>query len=143
MLFGARGKTALLSSPSIAVVGACKALINAVRLAQKLLEQLAAKGYVVVSGLARGIDTAAHNGALARGTVAVIAGGIDIINICQRTPTCMTPLPIWPATLAEIPPAHTANTASFPYSQPYHRQPCARRSGDRGRAAVRDAYYGA
>lgn len=77
-VLSARGTTALLSSPSIAVVGARNASINAVRLAQTLSEQLAANGYVVVSGLARGIDTAAHNGALARGTVAVIAGGIDI-----------------------------------------------------------------
>ena len=77
-VLSARGTTALLSSPSIAVVCARNASINAVRLAQTLSEQLAANGYVVVSGLARGIDTAAHNGALARGTVAVIAGGIDI-----------------------------------------------------------------
>ena len=77
-VLSARGTTALLSSPSIAVVGARNASINAVRLAQTLSEQMAANGYVVVSGLARGIDTAAHNGALARGTVAVIAGGIDI-----------------------------------------------------------------
>ena len=77
-VLSARGTTALLSSPSIAVVCARNASINAVRLAQTLSEQLAANGYVVVSGLAGGIDTAAHNGALARGTVAVIAGGIDI-----------------------------------------------------------------
>ena len=77
-MLSARDTTALPSSPSIAVVGARNASINAVRLAQTLLEQLSANGYVVVSGLARGIDTAAHNGALARCTVAVIAGGIDI-----------------------------------------------------------------
>ena len=47
------------------------------RLAQKLSEQLSEHGYVVVSGLASGIDAAAHNGALAGGTIAVIAGGID------------------------------------------------------------------
>lgn len=76
-MLSARGTTALLLSPSIAVVGACNASINAVRLAQTLLEQLAGNGYVVVSGLARGIDTAAHNGALALGTGVVIASGID------------------------------------------------------------------
>ena len=76
-VISARGTTSLLSSPSIAIVGARNASINAVRLAQKLSEQLSEAGYVVVSGLARGIDAAAHNGAIAGGTIAVIAGGID------------------------------------------------------------------
>ena len=49
------------------------------RLAQSLAADLATEGYVIVSCLARGIDAAAHNGALAVGTVAVIAGGIDIV----------------------------------------------------------------
>ena len=62
----------------MAVVGARNASIKAQRLAQKLAEDLTDNGYVVVSGLARGIDAAAHNGALAGGTIAVIAGGIDI-----------------------------------------------------------------
>ena len=73
----ARGSTSLMSSPSVAIVGARNASINAVRLAQKLSKQLSEHGYVVVSDLARGIDAAAHNGALAGGTIAVIAGGID------------------------------------------------------------------
>ena len=76
-VISARGTTSLLSSPSVAIVGARNASINAVRLAQKLSKQLSEHGYVVVSGLARGIDAAAHNGALAGGTIAVIAGGID------------------------------------------------------------------
>jgi len=74
-----RGSPHLLSRPSVGIVGARNASINAQRLAQSLAEDLAAEGYVIVSGLARGIDAAAHNGALAGGTVAVIAGGIDII----------------------------------------------------------------
>ena len=74
-----RGSPHLLSRPSVGVVGARNASINAQRLAQSLAEDLATEGYVIVSGLARGIDAAAHNGALAGGTMAVIAGGIDII----------------------------------------------------------------
>ena len=77
-VLSACGTTALPSSPSIAVVGTRNAPINVFRLAQTLSGQLSANGYVVVSGLARRIDTAAHNGGLARGTVAVIADGIDI-----------------------------------------------------------------
>lgn len=74
-----RGALHLLSRPALAIVGARNASINAQRLAQSLAEELADEGYVIVSGLARGIDAAAHNGALSGGTVAVIAGGIDII----------------------------------------------------------------
>ena len=73
-----RGAAHLLRRPSIAIVGARNASINAQRFAQSLAEDLSGEGYVIVSGLARGIDAAAHNGALAGGTVAVIAGGIDV-----------------------------------------------------------------
>ena len=77
-VLSARGNPTLLTKPLVAIVGARNASINAMRLAQSLSEQLSANGYVVVSGLARGIDTSADNGALAGGTIAVIAGGIDI-----------------------------------------------------------------
>ena len=74
-----RGSPHLLSWQSVRIVGARNASINAQRLAQSLAEDLANEGYVIVSGLARGIDAAAQNGALAGGTVAVIASRIDII----------------------------------------------------------------
>ena len=74
-----RGSPHLLSWQSVRIVGARNASINAQRLAQSLAEDLATEGYVIVSGLARGIDAAAQNGALAGGTVAVIASRIDII----------------------------------------------------------------
>lgn len=73
-----RGAVHLLRRPAIAIVGARNASINAQRFAQSLAEDLSGEGYVIVSGLARGIDAAAHNGALSGGTVAVIAGGIDV-----------------------------------------------------------------
>ena len=63
----------------LAMVGARNASINAMRLSEKLASELGSHGYVIVSGLARGIDTAAYNGALDNGTVAVIASGIDIV----------------------------------------------------------------
>jgi len=79
-----RGDLALLALPAIAVVGARNASAAAVKLARDFSMALAEAGHVVVSGLARGIDGAAHQGALAGSgagggrTIGVIASGIDI-----------------------------------------------------------------
>jgi DNA processing protein len=69
---------ALLQRPCIAIVGARNASLNGRRIAGKLAADLSDAGLVVVSGLARGIDTQAHRAALARGTIGVVAGGIDV-----------------------------------------------------------------
>lgn len=74
----ARGNLALLHQPMVAMVGARNASSLGVRMARRLAEGLGQGGQVVVSGLARGIDTAAHEAALETGTVAVMAGGIDV-----------------------------------------------------------------
>lgn len=78
-----RGNDALFDQPAVAMVGARNASAGAVRMARDFAAGLAARGFAVVSGLARGIDGAAHAGALAAargdgGTIAVIAGGIDV-----------------------------------------------------------------
>ena len=75
----ARGEISLLSRPSVAIVGARVASAGGQRFARGLAVDLGAAGYVVVSGMARGVDGAAHEGALATGTVAVLGGGIDDI----------------------------------------------------------------
>jgi DNA processing protein len=72
-----RGDAALAAKPCVALVGARNASAAAVKLARDIASELAAEGYVVVSGLARGIDGAAHRGALPL-TIGVIASGIDI-----------------------------------------------------------------
>ena len=72
------GDTALLDRPCIAIVGARNASAVACRFARELALGLAERDCVVVSGLARGIDTAAHQGSLRGGTIGVIASGIDI-----------------------------------------------------------------
>jgi DNA processing protein len=74
-----KGDLNLLDKPAIALVGARNASAAACRFARQLAHDLGAAGNVIVSGLARGIDSAAHDGALASGTIAVIAGGIDIV----------------------------------------------------------------
>jgi DNA processing protein len=78
-LLWARGDIALLARPCIGVVGARIASAGGQRIARGLSQQLGEAGHVVVSGLARGIDAAAHLGALPTGTVAVLGGGVDDI----------------------------------------------------------------
>lgn len=74
-----RGDTAILAKPAVAMVGARNASAAAVKLARDFAAALAEAGFAVVSGLARGIDGAAHRGALSSGaTIGVIASGIDV-----------------------------------------------------------------
>ncbi len=72
------GHSHLLIRPIIAIVGTRAASANGMRWASNAAAMLGHNGWVVVSGLARGIDSAAHKGALASGTVAVNAGGVDV-----------------------------------------------------------------
>ena len=74
-----KGDLTLLDKLAVAMVGARNASAAACRYARMLAQALGAAGIVIVSGLARGIDSAAHDGALDTGTIAVIAGGIDIV----------------------------------------------------------------
>ena len=73
------GDQSLLSRPMVALVGARNASSLGVRMARGLARDLADHGHVIVSGLARGIDAAAHAAALSGGTIAVLAGGVDVI----------------------------------------------------------------
>jgi len=74
-----KGNKKLLNKQSIAAVGSRNASIQGIALAKKMVKELSESGLVVISGLARGIDAAAHEVSLSNGTIAVVAGGIDII----------------------------------------------------------------
>ena len=76
-LIAVLGNGAMLSREMVAIVGARNASALGRRFAADLASGLGNAGLMVVSGMARGIDTAAHEGALATGTVAVLAGGVD------------------------------------------------------------------
>ncbi len=78
-LLSAIGDLDLLARPGLAVVGARNGSTNGRRMAATLAGDLGAAGFVIVSGLARGIDTAAHRATLDTGTVAVLAGGVDVV----------------------------------------------------------------
>ena len=76
-LLWARGHAGLLNKPAVAIVGARIASAAGQRFARALAADLGRAGHVVVSGMARGIDGAAHEGSLPTGTIAVLAGGVD------------------------------------------------------------------
>jgi DNA processing protein len=73
------GHPHLLAKPMVGVVGARNASAAGQRFTREIAGELGEAGFVVVSGLARGIDTAAHQGSLVNGAVAVVAGGADIV----------------------------------------------------------------
>jgi DNA processing protein len=78
-LIAVRGKLATLARPMVAVVGSRNASAAGAKFAERIARELAEAGFVVVSGLARGIDAAAHRASLGNGTIAVLAGGHDHI----------------------------------------------------------------
>jgi DNA processing protein len=110
----AKGDLNLFDRPAIAIVGARNASAAACRFARSLAHDLGSEGLVVVSGLARGIDSAAHDGALESGTIGVIAGGIDVFyppeNEARQKAMFERGL-----VLAEMPPGTEPRARHFPY----------------------------
>jgi len=84
-LIALRGRTATLTMPQVAMVGSRNASAAGVKITQRLAHGLCEAGFAVVSGLARGIDAAAHRASLETGTVAVLAGGHDRIYPPEHT----------------------------------------------------------
>ncbi len=74
-----RGHASMFEKPAVAIIGARNASGVGRKIARMLAADLGQAGYVVASGLARGIDGAAHDAALKSGTIAVVAGGVDVI----------------------------------------------------------------
>ena len=72
-----KGNTALFNKPPVAIVGSRNASVIGTRFTERLAHDLGEAGFAVVSGLARGIDAAAHRASIKTGTVAVLAGGLD------------------------------------------------------------------
>jgi DNA processing protein len=109
----AKGRTALLEQPALAIVGARNASAAGNRLARSWAEGLGGEGLVIVSGLARGIDAAAHQGALATGTIAVIAGGINVVYPPENA-VLMAEIAEKGLVLAEQPPGVEPQARHFP-----------------------------
>ena len=108
------GDTALLGRRAVAIVGARNASGAAIRFARMLAHDLGEQGWLVVSGLARGIDTAAHVGAIGSGTAAVIAGGIDIVYPPENA-TLQRDIAESGLLIAEMPPGTEPRARHFPH----------------------------
>lgn len=112
-LLTVRGNIAFLSERNIAMVGARNASANGRALAEAIARDLGKAGFVVPSGLARGIDAAAHKGALATGTVAVLAGGIDVCYPPEHR-ALFDAVAAQGALVAELPPGTEPLARHFP-----------------------------
>ncbi len=99
---------------SIGIVGARTASTAGIKMTRLLASDLGAKGYVVVSGLARGIDSAAHRAALETGTIAVLAGGFDRIYPDENIPLAHDILDSGGALLTEMPLGWEPRARDFP-----------------------------
>jgi DNA processing protein len=110
----AKGNLNLLDRQAVAIVGARNASAAACRFARGLAHDLGQNGLAVVSGLARGIDSAAHDGALANGTIAVIAGGIDVFYPPENQDR-QKAISEQGLVLAEMPPGTEPRARHFPY----------------------------
>lgn len=108
-----RGQLDILNKRAIALVGARNASSLGTRMARNLARELGAAGFPVVSGLARGVDTAAHLGALKSGSIGVLAGGVDTIYPAENTDLARDLLKTG-ALMSERPIGMTAQARHFP-----------------------------
>ena len=108
-----RGDLDQVMRPALAIVGSRNASAAGIKLTRHFATALGEAGFVIVSGMARGIDAAAHEAALARGTIAVLAGGIDVIyppehaDLYQRISEAG-------CVVSEMPPGYVARAQEFP-----------------------------
>jgi DNA processing protein len=108
-----RGNASALARPMVAIVGSRNASGAGLKFTQMIARELSDAGFVVVSGLARGIDAAAHKASLAAGTVAVMAGGQDRIYPADHVSLLEAILPAGTA-LSEMPLGWEPRAADFP-----------------------------
>ncbi|MEO8547353.1 MAG: DNA-processing protein DprA, partial [Sphingomicrobium sp.] len=113
-LLMAKGQLGLLERAAVAIVGARNASAAACRFARGLAHGLGQQGTVIVSGLARGIDSAAHDGALETGTIGIVAGGIDIVYPPENEER-QNAIAERGLVLAEMPPRTEPRARHFPY----------------------------
>ncbi len=112
-LLYAKGKVDFLTRPMVAVVGARNASVNGKILARKISADLGQLGFAVASGMARGIDTAVHEGSLPFASLAVLAGGADVIYPPENS-ALYKKLSEYGVVLSEMPPGTPPQANFFP-----------------------------
>ncbi len=110
----AKGDFGLLEKQAVGIVGARNASAAACRFARGLAHDLGQEGMAVVSGLARGIDAAAHDGAMESGTIGIVAGGIDIFYPPENEERQRAMMERG-LVIAEMPPGTEPRARHFPY----------------------------
>lgn len=113
-LLAMQGDHTVFGLPTVAIVGARNASLAGVRMARTLAVELGSAGYAIVSGLARGIDTAAHQGGLATGTVAALAGGLDQPYPAENADLCREIADRGGAVVSEMPFGWQPRAQDFP-----------------------------
>jgi DNA processing protein len=113
-LLAMRGSKATLMRPMIAIVGSRNASAAGLKFAQKLAHDLGEAGFVIISGLARGIDQAAHRASVGSGTVAVLAGGHDRIYPPEHDELLDSILAAQGAAISEMQLGHEPRARDFP-----------------------------
>jgi len=112
-LLAVRGQLAILARPLVAIVGSRNASAAGAKFAERLARGLADAGFGIVSGLARGIDAAAHRASLDSGTVAVLAGGHERIYPAEHVDLLEAALPHG-AAVSEMPLTWEPRARDFP-----------------------------
>jgi DNA processing protein len=113
-LLAIRGNTDALMGAMIAIVGSRNASAAGMKFAQTLAHDLAQAGFIIISGLARGIDQAAHRASVRTGTVAVLAGGHNRIYPAEHEDLLQAIVTDAGAAISEMPIDHGPRAADFP-----------------------------
>ena len=113
-LLGIRGNIDSLMRPLIGIVGSRNASAAGLKFAGQLARELSDAGFVIISGLARGIDQAAHRASLAGGTIAVLAGGHDCIYPPEHEDLLAAIVTGHGAAISEMPVGHEPRARDFP-----------------------------
>ena len=112
-LISSRGNPAGLARPMVAIVGSRNASAAGAKMAGRLARDLGQAGFVIVSGLARGIDAAAHRASISSGTIAVLAGGQDRIYPAEHA-DLLEAILVEGAALSEMPLGWEPRARDFP-----------------------------
>jgi DNA processing protein len=113
-LLAVRGAIETLTRPMIAIVGSRNASAAGLKFAGQLARDLAEAGFVIISGLARGIDQSAHRASISGGTIAVLAGGHDRIYPPEHEDLLAAIIETNGAAISEMPLGHEPRARDFP-----------------------------